>query len=145
MTLLNDFDETYIHSSYEHSYQNKVLSENNVDFLVKYTNNLDDVISLIDQNVYTVKLSWQPRRVPTPYPPQPIPPPPVAPIPPHTVPPPKPETDLKKIIDKAIEQALCKVSNNHIKRVKITKVQANGIVEVRDWDDTNKRYTSMFI
>ena len=34
-SAVNDFDETYIHSSYEHSYQNKVLSENNVDFLVK--------------------------------------------------------------------------------------------------------------
>ena len=88
MTLLNDFDETYLHSSFEHSYQNKVLSEGNVDFLVKYTNNLDDVISLIDQNAYTIKLSWQPKRVPQPYPPQPIPP--MPPIP-GTVPPPPPK------------------------------------------------------
>lgn len=141
MTLINDFDETYLHSSYEHSYQNKALSEGNVDFLVKYTDHLDEVISLIDQNAYTIKLSWQPKRVPQPYPPQPIPPhPPIHPTPP----PPPPGPGIAKMIEKAVEKAICKQSSEHIKRVKIVKVHKDTkIVEVRQWDDINKKYTTM--
>lgn len=82
MKLLSDFDETYLHSSYEHSYQNKRLSENNVDFLVKYTDDFDEVISLIDQNAYTIKLSWQVNKTPS------VLPPPRPVRPPHIPPPP---------------------------------------------------------
>ena len=133
MKLLNDFDETYLHSSYEHSYQNKVLSEGNIDFLVKYTNDLDSVISLIDQNAYTVKLSWQPKRVPQPYPPMPVPPPPApGPVPPPAPPAPGPAAGLDKLVEKAVEKAMCKNSNNHVKRVKIVRIHNDTkIIEVR--------------
>ena len=146
ITLINDFDETYLHSSYEHSYQNKALSEGNVDFLVKYTNNLDEVISLIDQNAYTIKLSWQPKRVPQPYPPMPVPPPPVpGPVPPSPPPPaPGPVAGLDKLVEKAVEKAMCKNNTKHVKRVKIVRIHADTkIIEVRQWDDVNKKFLSM--
>lgn len=138
MKLINDFDQTYLHTSYEHSYQNKALSQGNVDFLVKYTNNVDSVIRLIDQNSYVIKLSWQPEPIPgpcqqipipepiyppvrpMPYPPKPVPPPPT----PNTIPP-------------------SLVPNACTKKVKITKVSENGVVEVRQWDDVKNKYTSM--
>lgn len=145
ITLINDFDETYLHSSYEHSYQNKALSEGNVDFLVKYTNNLDEVISLIDQNAYTIKLSWQPKRVPQPYPPMPVPPPPVpGPVPPPAPPAPGPAAGLDKLVEKAVEKAMCKNNTKHVKRVKIVRIHNDTkIIEVRQWDDINKKFLSM--
>lgn len=133
MKLLNDFDETYLHSSYEHSYQNKRLSEGNVDFLIKYTNNLDSVIKLIDQNSYIIKLSWQPQE-------------PVRPAPPFF----SPLYDcyynksndayfrrLRMWIESIAEQIVANVN----KRVKITGYDyQNSEVLVREWDEMKKEF-----
>ena len=144
MKLLNDFDETYLHTSYEHSYQTKRLSSNNVDFLVKYTDDLDEVISLIDQNSYTIKLSWHVNKVPHILPPQshkhPCPP-----IPPPTICDCHYNRDsqlfkLKVFIENAIQQALSKNAN---KTVKICNIREDGTAEVRQWDAATQKYTSL--
>lgn len=173
MKLINDFDETYLHSSYEHSYQNRALSEGNVDFLVRYTDNLDEVIGLIDQNSFIVKLSWQPHRAAPPYPPHVIengiPCPPLYPpypgmgpgaapyinpmqptFPPshYTIPPtgtpPHPSTNLQRMVAEAVSAAIDKNNEEHIKRVKIVRVHRDTrVIEVRQWDDTNKVFLTM--
>ena len=134
MKLLNDFDETYLHSSYEHSYQNKVLSQGNVDFLVKYTDNLDDVIGLIDQNAFVIKLSWQLNKIPSVYPQQ-IQPPPIYDCYSHSA----HINNIEKIIECAVQRAL----NNANKTVKITKINDDGTIEVRQWDETTQKFTSL--
>jgi hypothetical protein len=136
--LLNDFDETYLHSSYESSYQNKVLAEGNVDFIVKYTDNLDSVISLIDQNAFVIKLSWQCDKIPSNCPPQ-------------VTPPSLYDCYYNKTNDAQLDrlQMLIQgVVNRSIKaankRVKITKLDIiNGVAEIRDWDETNQKFTSL--
>lgn len=143
MKLLNDFDETYLHTSYEHSYQNKRLSENNVDFLVKYTDDLDEVISLIDQNSFTIKLSWQVNKAPTVFPAPTTSKPPC--IPPPTLYECGYDRDsqlfkLKMFIENAIQSAL----NSANKKVKICSINTETeTAEVRQWDETTGKYISL--
>lgn len=86
MKLIRDFDQAYLHTSLENSYDKCHMHRySNVDFIVKYTNDFDEVIELIDQNAYVVKLSWQ-KNVEIPRPCPPIPPPPhPQPIPPPDI------------------------------------------------------------
>lgn len=139
--LLNDFDETYLHSSYEHSYQTKRLSAGDVDFIVKYTDNLNAVVKLIDQNSYIVKYSWLPQPHPGPCQQIPVPEPiypPVIPMPcppPINVPPPP-----------VVPAPEANVSNPLAKKVKVVDVNTEkGIVFVKDWDDVNNSYSSYFV
>lgn len=147
MKLINDFDETYLHSSYEHSYQNRALSQGNVDFLVRYTDNLDDVISLIDQNAYVIKLSWQAQRVAQPYPPQMADPMFNNELFPFASRSNYSPANIDRIVNQAVSKAIGEVKDenkSHLKRVKITNIDAKrGFIEVRQWDDVNKKYLTL--
>lgn len=100
MKLIYDFDQTYLHTSLENSFDKKQCCKHqNVDFIVKYDDDIDNVLSLIDTNAYIIKLSWnnniQPHPPCPPIPPvPPIPPyppyPPIPPFPPHPPVPPVP-------------------------------------------------------
>ena len=62
MDLIVEFDETYWHSLAESSTL-KYLTQKSLfqtcRFTTKYTDNLQDVMDLIDNSQYEVKFSWQ--------------------------------------------------------------------------------------
>ena len=64
-TKFNLFDDTYYHSlekSADLQYLTRMSCYKDVSFQVKYTNNLQDVIDLIDINRFEVKYSWEDGR-----------------------------------------------------------------------------------
>ena len=63
--LIAEFDDTYYHSlekSADLQYLTRMSCYKDVSFQVKYTNNLQDVIDLIDINRFEVKYSWEDGR-----------------------------------------------------------------------------------
>ena len=60
--LISEFDEAYYHSLDENSdlqYLTEKSCYKDVHFTTKYTNNLQDVLDLIDTDVYKVQYSWE--------------------------------------------------------------------------------------
>ena len=63
--LIAEFDDTYYHSlekSADLQYLTRMSCYKDVSFQVKCTNNLQDVIDLIDINRFEVKYSWEDGR-----------------------------------------------------------------------------------
>lgn len=146
MKLIRDFDQAYLHTSLENSYDKCHMHRyTNVDFIVKFTDRLDDVIELIDQNAYVVKLSWQKNvELPRPYPPQP------APIPPHPQPIPPPDVLEQQIFHlyrqlHEMKQQMKEISGSiptseygNGKHVRVINVNGYNIT-VQDVDQTNNQ------
>jgi hypothetical protein len=64
--LIADFDESYWHSleqGFDLQYLTKESCYKNCYFSTAYTNELQDVLDLIDVNTYDVKYSWENPRI----------------------------------------------------------------------------------